>query len=186
MPTSRVRAPGPPTVLPVAAGERPVALLREELAVEVLLDAVWRPAALLGWRHDDDGRCQVRVRLGWDGRPRVLWTPLPILRLPEPAAAAAPPAAAEAAPAPVAAPDPAGPAGGPARARDLPAAGGLRTLPPQIPLPRRTPSPPPPEERLRREPAVPDGFVLPPVLGRSWAHDAGTLRRLIAGLRRMG
>ncbi|MEX5718215.1 hypothetical protein [Geodermatophilus maliterrae] len=79
----------------MAAGERPVALLREELAVEVLLDAVWRPAALLGWRHDDDGRCQVRVRLGWDGRPRVLWTPLPILRLPEPAAAAAPPAAAE-------------------------------------------------------------------------------------------
>jgi polyphosphate kinase 2 (PPK2 family) len=75
----------------VAAGEHPVALLREALAVEVLLDAAWRPAELLGWRHDDDGRCQVRVRLDWDGGSRVLWTPMALLRLPEPVAAPVPP-----------------------------------------------------------------------------------------------
>ena len=34
------------------------------------------------------------------------------------------------------------------------------------------------------EPA-PEGFAMPAVLGQSWARDPGTLRRLIAGLRRM-
>ena len=31
----------------------------------------------------------------------------------------------------------------------------------------------------------PEGFAMPAVLGQSWARDPGTLRRLIAGLRRM-
>jgi hypothetical protein len=32
---------------------------------------------------------------------------------------------------------------------------------------------------------VPEGFAMPAVLGQSWARDPGTLRRLLAGLRRM-
>ena len=32
---------------------------------------------------------------------------------------------------------------------------------------------------------APEGFAMPAVLGQSWARDPGTLRRLIAGLRRM-
>ncbi|MBM7807360.1 hypothetical protein JOD57_003197 [Geodermatophilus bullaregiensis] len=110
-------AAGEHPVASLREAARPVARLREALAVEVLLDAVWRPAALLGWRHEDDGRCQVRVRLDWDGRPRVLWTPLTILRLPEPVAAPGPRAAAGA---------PADPPGSP-----------RRTLPPPVPPPAR-------------------------------------------------
>lgn len=66
---------------------------------------------------------------------------------------------------------------------------------PQIPLPRRAPGGRPSDPGARRrgaarpsgsdESAAPDGFVVPAVLGQSWAHDPGTLRRLIAGLRRM-
>ena len=77
-----------------------------------------------------------------------------------------------------------GPSGGPAPVGRAPAAPGPGT---QIPLPRRTPAPPPVDAlRRRRDAAVPDGFVPPATLGHSWAKDAGTLRRLIAGLRRMG
>jgi hypothetical protein len=68
----------------------------------------------------------------------------------------------------------------------------------QIPLPRRAPGrstadatpPPGPRTRARRtvatapEPA-PEGFAMPSVLGQRWAQDPGTLRRLLAGLRRM-
>jgi hypothetical protein len=68
----------------------------------------------------------------------------------------------------------------------------------QIPLPRRAPGrstpdatpSPRPETRARgavataAEPA-PEGFAMPTVLGQSWAQDPGTLRRLLAGLRRM-
>jgi hypothetical protein len=62
---------------------------------------------------------------------------------------------------------------------------------PRIPLPRRAPAVRTSEPASRRRPAdgaetvAPEGFVVPPVLGQSWARDPSTLRRLIAGLRRM-
>jgi len=67
---------------------------------------------------------------------------------------------------------------------------------PQIPLPRRAPTQRPPAVPRRRTAtrvsaastegsAVPEGFTMPAVLGQSWARDPGTLRRLIAGLRRL-
>jgi hypothetical protein len=68
----------------------------------------------------------------------------------------------------------------------------------QIPLPRRAPGrstpeatpPPGPRTRVRGAVAtaaepVPEGFAMPTVLGQRWAQDPGTLRRLLAGLRRM-
>jgi len=65
----------------------------------------------------------------------------------------------------------------------------------QIPLPRRSPGrteagPGRRSEARSRGAAVaepaPEGFAVPSVLGQSWAQDPGTLRRLLAGLRRMG
>jgi hypothetical protein len=67
---------------------------------------------------------------------------------------------------------------------------------PQIPLPRRAPAQRPPDVPRRRAatrasaasaegPGVPEGFTMPAVLGQAWARDPGTLRRLIAGLRRL-
>ena len=84
-------APGEHPAAPLREAARPIALLREAVAVEVLLEATWRPAVLLGWRHEDDGRCRLRVRVDWDGGTRVLWAPLTLLRLPEPVAAPVPP-----------------------------------------------------------------------------------------------
>jgi hypothetical protein len=68
----------------------------------------------------------------------------------------------------------------------------------QIPLPRRAPGRSAPETTPSRRPEprsrgavataaepVPEGFAMPAVLGQSWAQDPGTLRRLLAGLRRM-
>jgi hypothetical protein len=69
----------------------------------------------------------------------------------------------------------------------------------QIPLPRRASSRSasdagPVRQRSEAGPVgavdapgepAPEGFAMPAVLGQSWARDPGTLRRLIAGLRRM-
>ncbi|WP_175471641.1 hypothetical protein [Geodermatophilus telluris] len=84
----------------MAPGERPVALLREALAVEVLLDGTWHPAELLGWRHDAPDSARLRVRLDRDGGPRVLWVPPALVRLPVPGAVPAPRRSAPALPAP--------------------------------------------------------------------------------------
>jgi len=54
--------------------------------VEVYRNGVWWPGSLLGWRHDADGGCRVRVRLAGDGAEES-WTVLEYLRLPEPAPA---------------------------------------------------------------------------------------------------
>jgi hypothetical protein len=87
----------------------------------------------------------------------------------------------------------AAPSGG-ATAR--PADGSAR----QIPLPRRAPgqsaSDAGPMRRrsdarsgrpasAAESEAAPEGFAMPTVLGQTWAQDPGTLRRLLAGLRRM-
>ena len=67
----------------------------------------------------------------------------------------------------------------------------------QIPLPRRAPGRPAAEAGPSRRPETrrgaaptapepaPEGFAMPTVLGQRWAQDPGTLRRLLAGLRRM-
>jgi hypothetical protein len=70
----------------------------------------------------------------------------------------------------------------------------------QIPLPRRAPGQSGPDAGpMRRRSdarsgrpasvaesdAAPEGFAMPTILGQTWAQDPGTLRRLLAGLRRM-
>jgi len=126
---------------------------------------------------------------------------------PPAAPASAPPArppahSAAVARVPAALPPTGTPAGGMPRAtRDAatPARTGSRAAPsgsvPQIPLPRRAPTQRPLEAPRRATihsaagaaegSAVPEGFTMPAVLGQSWARDPGTLRRLIAGLRRL-
>jgi hypothetical protein len=82
--------------------------------VEVLVDGAWVPGAMLGWRHDDAGRCEAWVRLRSGGRGTGdrdaeadgSWVALATVRLPErhlalasvPATAAMPAAGAPAAP----------------------------------------------------------------------------------------
>jgi hypothetical protein len=87
-----------------------------------------------------------------------------------------------------------GPAGG-ARDAARPQRDAEPVDAPRIPLPRRAPahrSADAPRRGATRgtggpaeASAAPEGFALPAVLGQSWAQDPGTLRRLIAGLRRM-
>jgi hypothetical protein len=58
--------------------------------VEVLVDGAWLPGAMLGWRHDDAGRCEAWVRLRTDAAdvPAGIegtgsWVQLATVRLPE-------------------------------------------------------------------------------------------------------
>jgi hypothetical protein len=82
---------------------------------------------------------------------------------------------------------------------DMPAGRARSGTTRQIPLPRRASSRSasdagPIRQRSEAGPVgavdapgepAPEGFAMPAVLGQSWARDPGTLRRLIAGLRRM-
>jgi hypothetical protein len=54
--------------------------------VEVYRDGAWWSGALLGWRHDAQGSCQVWVRVVVRGSEETSWLALELLRLPEPAA----------------------------------------------------------------------------------------------------
>ena len=61
--------------------------------VEIYQQGTWLPGSLLGWRHESDGSCQVRVRVVVGGVEQTGWTGLEALRLPErqlPPAAASP------------------------------------------------------------------------------------------------
>src|SRR5205823_6031420 len=58
--------------------------------VEVYSAGEWLPGALLGWRHDASGGCQVWVRLTADGSEEPAWIDLECLRLPERHLAVAP------------------------------------------------------------------------------------------------
>lgn len=51
--------------------------------VEVYSAGEWLPGALLGWRHDATGGCQVWVRLTVGEAEESAWTDLECLRLPE-------------------------------------------------------------------------------------------------------
>jgi hypothetical protein len=50
--------------------------------VEVFHRGVWYSGELLGWRHDDEGRCVARVRCRVNGLRHSAWVDLAALRLP--------------------------------------------------------------------------------------------------------
>ena len=54
--------------------------------VEVFHRGVWYSGELLGWRHDEQGRCRARVRCRVDGLRHSAWVDLADLRLPGTAA----------------------------------------------------------------------------------------------------
>src|SRR5690349_2913095 len=59
-------------------------------AVEVYQAGTWWAGELLGWRHEVDGSCQVRVRVTLGGVEETAWMDLAGLRLPERHLAVAP------------------------------------------------------------------------------------------------
>jgi hypothetical protein len=69
----------------MAGVETTSAFAGEPQPVEVFHRGVWYTGELLGWRHDDDGRCRARVRCVVNGLRHSAWTDLADLRLPRPA-----------------------------------------------------------------------------------------------------
>jgi hypothetical protein len=69
-------------------------LAGEPVAVEFCYAGEWCPAGLVGWRHEPDGTCRVRIRFVYGGLRRASWMDLADLRLrqsePSEAAPAAP------------------------------------------------------------------------------------------------
>ena len=59
-------------------------------AVEVYQAGAWWSGELLGWRHESDGTCQLRVRVTLGGIEETAWMDLTGLRLPERHLAVAP------------------------------------------------------------------------------------------------
>jgi hypothetical protein len=59
-------------------------LAGEPLPVEFCHGGGWHPGVLLGWRHERDGSCQVRVQFVVGGLRRTSWMQLVDVRLPEP------------------------------------------------------------------------------------------------------
>ncbi|MGY1813525.1 hypothetical protein [Blastococcus sp. SYSU D00820] len=110
----------------------------EPQPVEVHHAGTWYPGVLLGWRHEADGTCRMRVRCVVGGLRHSFWSDLSALRLPgTPVAAPAPRApGADAEPA-TAPPVPAVPVPAAAREADEPAP--YRT--PPVPRPRPWPWP---------------------------------------------
>ena len=66
------------------AAQSTVSFLAEPQPVQVHHLGAWHDGALLGWRHDADGSCWVRVRAVVDGLRRTAWVELATVRLPEP------------------------------------------------------------------------------------------------------
>lgn len=54
----------------------------EPQPVEVFFRGVWYTGELLGWRHDEQGRCLARVRCRVNGLRHSAWVDLADLRLP--------------------------------------------------------------------------------------------------------
>jgi hypothetical protein len=77
------------------SGSRAAVFTQPSQNVEVFLEGGWRPGALLGWRHDGGGTCDVWVRVTVDGADRETWTDLAEVRLPEVHPAPAPDTAAD-------------------------------------------------------------------------------------------
>jgi hypothetical protein len=68
----------------MGAVESTVSFLAEPQPVQVHHGDAWHDGVLLGWRHDADGSCWVRVRAVVDGFRRTAWVELATVRLPEP------------------------------------------------------------------------------------------------------
>jgi hypothetical protein len=64
--------------------ESTVTFLAGPQPVEVHHRDAWLAGALLGWRHDADGTCRLRVSAVVDGYKRTAWVALDTVRLPEP------------------------------------------------------------------------------------------------------
>ncbi len=69
---------------------RAAASIAQPLEAEVLVDGVWRPGAVLGWQHDEAGRCRAQVRIDLPAAGRERLVELAAVRLPEPPAASVP------------------------------------------------------------------------------------------------
>jgi hypothetical protein len=63
-------------------GEGTSAFAGDPQPVEVFHRGTWYTGELLGWRHDDDGRCRARVRCLVNGLRHSAWVDLADLRLP--------------------------------------------------------------------------------------------------------
>jgi hypothetical protein len=77
----------------MAGVETTSAFAGEPQPVEVFHRGVWYTGELLGWRHEDDGRCVARVRCVVNGLRHSAWMDLTDLRLPRPEASGSPEAA---------------------------------------------------------------------------------------------
>jgi hypothetical protein len=71
----------------VGGDEATSAFAGEPQPVEVYHRGIWYLGELLGWRHENDGRCLARVRCVVDGLRHSAWKDLADLRLPEPISA---------------------------------------------------------------------------------------------------
>jgi hypothetical protein len=59
-------------------------LAGEPMPIEFCHGGDWLPGVLLGWRHEWDGSCRVRVQFIVGGLRRSSWMELADVRLPEP------------------------------------------------------------------------------------------------------
>jgi hypothetical protein len=66
----------------VTGVEATSAFAGEPQPVEVFFRGVWYSGELLGWRHDEQGRCLARVRCRVNGLRHSAWVDLADLRLP--------------------------------------------------------------------------------------------------------
>ena len=66
----------------VPGGEATSAFAGDPQPVDVFHRGIWYTGELLGWRHDDDGRCRARVRCVVGGLRHSAWVDLADLRLP--------------------------------------------------------------------------------------------------------
>ncbi|SEP14909.1 hypothetical protein SAMN05660991_03545 [Trujillonella endophytica] len=67
---------------------RAAATIAQPLEAEVYVDGAWWPGAVLGWRHDETGRCEAHVRVHSAGGVRMIGVELAAVRLPEAAGGA--------------------------------------------------------------------------------------------------
>jgi hypothetical protein len=63
-------------------------LAGEALPIQFHHGGAWHPGALVGWRHEQDGSCSMRLQFVVGGLRRTTWMPMVDVRLLEPATAA--------------------------------------------------------------------------------------------------
>jgi hypothetical protein len=65
------------------SGNRAAVFTQQSQHCEALVEGVWWPGSLLGWRHDGAGSCEMWVRVTVAGVERETWSGLADVRLPE-------------------------------------------------------------------------------------------------------